>query len=149
MSLAALALLFVAASPTAPVADELSEKGAKAAVYAFFDAMRASDGEAMRALFIEDATLTSVGTGKDGKPFFRRTPNEGFVKAVGKRKEQVWDEQISKVRVQLNGNLASVWMDYKFYLDEALHHCGINVFTLFYDGAKWRVLNIADTRNDC
>lgn len=48
--------------------------------------------------------------------------------------------------ILIDGNLASVWTDYKFYIDDQFSHCGVNSFQLFKGKDGWKVIYIIDTR---
>jgi hypothetical protein len=48
--------------------------------------------------------------------------------------------------VLIDGNLASVWTDYKFYIGEKFSHCGVNSFQLFKGDDGWKIIYIIDTR---
>jgi hypothetical protein len=70
-----------------------------------------------------------------------------FLDAVAKPREQSWLEITRNVRVNLDGFLAQAWMDYTFFLGDTLHHCGVNNFTLFYDGKQWIIIDMIDTQH--
>ena len=48
--------------------------------------------------------------------------------------------------VQVDGNLASVWVEYSFYIGPRLSHCGVDAFQLARDASGWKIVAIADTR---
>ena len=50
--------------------------------------------------------------------------------------EKYWDPIITT-----DGNIASVWAPYEFYLDEVFSHCGTNLFFLVKENEKWRILH--------
>ena len=45
-------------------------------------------------------------------------------------KEEIWDEPIWNEKVQIDGQLASVWVDYAFFLGDRFLHCGGDAFHL-------------------
>jgi hypothetical protein len=110
-----------------------------------FDAMRAGDGEKVVSLFVDGAMLQSVGE-REGKPMAGVTPIERFAEAVGQPHDQVWDEQIWDTVVHIDGRLASVWTAYAFYLGKTFSHCGVDSFQLFNGEDGWKILYLADTR---
>ena len=138
----------VALIPAAAAGQERSEEEAAvlAVVDAMFDAMRAGDSTAFRAVLHPSATGASVFV-RDGQPVIaRETSLEGFVQAVGTPHEEVCDERIWDVEVRVDGNLATVWTPYAFHLGDQLSHCGVDAFQLFKDTDGWKVFHIADTR---
>ena len=70
---------------------------------------------------------------------------DGWINAIGESGGS-WDEQIYEVEVTTDGNMASVWAPYTFYLDGRISHCGINSIELLHDGQSWKVTQISDTR---
>jgi hypothetical protein len=76
---------------------------------------------------------------------------EEFKNAVGTPHEDIWDERISNVKIQLDGNLAQVWMNYSFYLNDKFSHCGVNAVQLIRTNNGWKMIHLADTRRltDC
>lgn len=74
-----------------------------------------------------------------------------FIRAVATRKDvPIWEERLGKPIIQQHLNLATVWVPFRFYLDETFSHCGYNVFTLSWDGQQWTILSLIDTgTKDC
>lgn len=116
-----------------------------------FDGMRAGDSTAVRSVFHHTATMQTAFTDRDGKPQLREGSLEKFVEAVGTPHDEIWDEKIWSYSVQLDGNLATVWTPYTFYLGEKMSHCGVNTFLMCRGEEGWKILHIADTRRttDC
>ena len=57
------------------------------------------------------------------------------------------NEQIGRMDVRIDDNLAQAWVPYTFFLGDMFAHCGTNAFTLVknqYD--KWQILSVIDTR---
>ncbi|NNE34322.1 MAG: DUF4440 domain-containing protein [Rhodothermales bacterium] len=125
--------------------EEGHHKAARAAIDALFDAMRAADGDAVRAVFAENARLMSTGD-REGVPFIRETPIEAFAGAVDKAAVGSWDERIWDVMIQVDGNLAAAWVPYAFYHDGNLTHCGVNSVQIARMEAGWKIVQLTDTR---
>lgn len=70
-----------------------------------------------------------------------------FLKAIGSPHDLIWDERLSNMRIQIDSNLAQVWVDYMFYIGDEFSHCGVNAFQLVRnkDGI-WKIINLIDTR---
>lgn len=145
MTVLALAAV-LAGLPSRALAQEDEEAAVMAVVEGLFDAMRAGDSTAMRAVLHPSATLASASV-KDGVPTLTREASlEGFVQAVGTPHEEVWDERIWDSEVRFDGTLATAWMKYAFYLGEEFSHCGVDTFQLFKGEDGWKIFHIADTR---
>ncbi|MCA9739159.1 MAG: nuclear transport factor 2 family protein [Gemmatimonadota bacterium] len=126
------------------------EAAVMAVVEGMFDAMRAKDADALRALFTEDARLVSTGTDAEGRARARVVPMADFATNIGSATayldEQIWDEE-----VRIHDNLATVWVKYALFVDQQFSHCGVDAFQLFRGADGWKIFQIADTqrRQEC
>jgi hypothetical protein len=140
-----LTLVLCLASLSIPAAAQTPQEEVSATVNALFDAMRRGDGVAASRLFHPEARLQSVGVA-NGQPTLRSESASGFVQAIGTPRTEVWDERIWDLEIQIDGELATAWMQYAFHLDGALSHCGVNAFQLFRAPTGWQITQISDTR---
>lgn len=115
-------------------------------VQEMFDGMRKGDSAMVRSVFEPSARLQTTFTDRQGKPALKSEDIAGFVAAVGTPHDEVWDERIWGFDLNVDGNLATVWTDYTFFLGEKMSHCGVNAFQLFFNGAAWKITQINDTR---
>lgn len=127
----------------APLAAQSPEESVLEIVTRLFDGMRAADSAAVRATFHESARL--VATGGEGEDAVRFLPVDAFVRAVGNATGE-WDERFWDPEVRIDGDLATVWTEYAFYLDGDFSHCGVDAFVLARTGEGWKIVSIADTR---
>ena len=97
-------------------------------IAALFDAMRAADSATVRAVFHPEARMMTTFTDESGQPQLRQGTVEAFVQSVGGAQPGMLDEKIWSYDVNIDGNLATVWTDYTFYLNEKMSHCGVNAF---------------------
>ena len=121
------------------------ERDVMAVVNALFDGMRKVDSAMVRPLFHAKARLIFVDLRGEGRPA-RVEEIEGFIQSIGRPRTEVFDERISNVKTQIDGSLASVWADYKFYRGTTLSHCGVDHFLLVKAAGKWQIIELADTR---
>jgi len=56
------------------------------------------------------------------------------------------EERLHSYTIQTDGAMANAWTPYSLYVQEKLHHCGVNSFQLFHDGTDWKIIYIIDTR---
>lgn len=126
---------------TSASAQSHAEHEVRAAVDQIFEGMRTADPDLVRAVFAPDARFAMV----DESGAVTVQSVAGWLEAIG-TSERRWDERLYDVVVQVDGNLASAWTPYTFYLDGAVRHCGINSIELLRDGSGWKVTQIADTR---
>ncbi len=111
-----------------------------------FEGMRLGDSAMVKANFYSQASANTAFINKTGTPEFKIDDINNWFNAIGKPHELVWDERIWDYEVRRDLNLATVWVRYAFYLDDAFHHCGVDALQLAHDGKKWRIFHIADTR---
>lgn len=111
-----------------------------------FDGMRTGDSSMVHAAFTDDATMESVFYDKEGKSRKHTGSLQKFLESVGTPHDEVFDEKIWSYDVRIDGNLASAWTDYSFYLGEKMLHCGVNAFHLFKSDKGWKISHITDTR---
>lgn len=123
------------------------EDAVVAVVQRLFDAMNANDGEMAASVFHPEARLGRAND--DGISF---SSADGIVSAIGRDKDQVWEEPIWDWAVHVDGRLAQMWTKYAFYLDGEFSHCGTDAFELYKTpDAGWQVTQLVDTSRteDC
>ena len=131
-----------ASEPSDSPAPHPEEAAVVAAVEQLFEAMRTGDSDMAAAVFHPDARLGRAG--EDGISF---NPATGFIEAIGRPREQVWDEPVWDWTVQIDGRLAQMWTRYAFYLDDAFSHCGWEGFQLYKADSGWQITQLIDTRH--
>ena len=138
----AIAMLITAV----PSAAQSEEEAVLATIERLFDGMRAGDSTMVRSTLHEGAMMSRATD--QGFGFMSA---DGFVRAVGSPRDQVWDEKIWDVVIQIDQRLASAWMEFAFYLGEDLHHCGVNSMHLYKTDHGWKIAHLADTNRglDC
>lgn len=138
-----IAALFAAAVAfeTPPPADP-EDQAVLAVTQAFFDGMAAGSPEALRAVTLPGAPLTSVRPQADGSSKVSRTVFEdSFGKAVPPGlKEWMWSTLIVR-----HAGLATVTGPFEVTKDGKTVHCGMQVFTLVKPESAWKVASISWT----
>lgn len=132
------------ATPLAAQAPKNDEAQVLAVVNALFDGMRKVDSAMVRPLFHPRARLITADARSDTARI--EASVDGFIQSIGRPRTEVYDEQLSNVRVQIDGSLASVWADYKFFRNTTLNHCGVDHFLLVKERGAWKIIELADTR---
>jgi len=100
----------------------------------------------LRTVFAKDMILQSVSYDKTGKAVLSTENAKDFVKAIGTPHTAIYDERITFGTVNIDGDLASVWAPYEFYLGDKFSHCGVDVFQLLKTADGWKIIYIVDTR---
>jgi hypothetical protein len=143
--LLATAALAGSAAAQAPTPSQ-AEQEVKAVVERLFNGMRAADSAAVHAVFHPQARLQTTAL-RQGEAVLRTDSLEAFLRAVGTPRTEVWDERVSNLEIRTDGELATAWMDYAFYLDTRFSHCGVNALQLFRTKERgWQIIQITDTR---
>ena len=116
-----------------------------------FEAMRTNDSTLLMSCFTDNPNTFTVYENSEGSTVLSRGDFKRFVDAVGRPKEQVWNEPIWNEKIRIDDGLASVWVDYAFFIDDKFSHCGVDAFHLVKTGASWKIFHLVDTRrkNDC
>jgi len=140
----ALAVFLMPCGVFAQAAPQNGEAEVLAVVNALFDGMRKVDSAMVRPLFHPKVRLITVDSRSPGARIEESV--EGFIKSIGTPRTEVYDERLSNVRVMIDGSLASVWADYKFFRGTTLNHCGVDHFLLVKESGKWQIIELSDTR---
>lgn len=111
-----------------------------------FEAMRTSDSTLLKKGFTENPNTFTVFKDAEGKSQFVEGDFQRFINGVGSKKDKIWDEPIWNEKVEIDGDLASVWVDYAFYLGDQFLHCGVDAFHLFRKDGVWKIFHLVDTR---
>ncbi|MEM9324517.1 MAG: nuclear transport factor 2 family protein [Bacteroidota bacterium] len=127
-------------------AQPTSESEVMAVVQSIFTGMASNNGEMVRQAFTTDAKMYTIVVDDAGKVQKREGSLEQFIQRVSQEKEQPYSEPIWNEKVQIDRQLASVWVDYAFYIGNSFHHCGVDAFHLMKTEGGWQVFHIVDTR---
>ncbi len=111
-----------------------------------FEAMRTNDSTMLKQSFTANPNTFTVFIDKESKSQLIRGDFQRFIDAVGQPKDQVWNEPIWNEKAEIDGNLASVWVDYAFYVDDQFSHCGVDAFHLIKREDGWKICHLVDTR---
>jgi len=120
------------------------EAGALAAVAGVFEGMRTANAAMVRALFAENARFAMLDA-RNGPAHVVVQGVDGWIGGIA-ASDGKWDEQVYDVVAHVDGDMASVWAPYTFYLDGQISHCGINSIEMLHDADGWKVTQISDTR---
>ena len=141
LAAAVLATVMIGGAPAAAQMTH-DEHAVHAAIDQIFEGMRTANPDLVRAVFAQDARFAMVGEDAGGVSV---QSVDGWLEAIGSS-EGRWDERLYDVEVKVDGDMASAWTPYTFYLDGAVRHCGTNSIELLRDASGWKVTQISDTR---
>lgn len=139
-----LVLLILSFSITDLMAQE--EKEIEKVIATLFKGMKAKDGEKVQKLFHPDAMMQTVVAGENGATLGSNTVSE-FIDRISTTPEgTVLDERILKSQIKVDGQMASAWTPYEFYVNDTFSHCGVNSFQLIKTSDGWKITYVIDTR---
>lgn len=143
-----LALLLVAAPLSAQarqVPDAAKEvQDVMAVVTRVFDGMKEADSAKVRTAFAPGARFVTVGTRANPDTITYQTV-DGWLAGIA-NSNKAWEEKVKNVRINVEGNVASAWMDYTFHLNGALRHCGVDAIAFAKVKGEWKITQLGDTR---
>jgi len=135
----ALALAMSTPSPLAAQAAGSDEQAALAVAEAALVAITANDPVALTDLMVEGAVLASTATREDHPVHTLRTRAQERLRTSTRRiVERGFDGE-----ARVAGGIATVWLPYDLYIDDAWSHCGVDLFTLVRTEAGWRIVAMA------
>jgi hypothetical protein len=117
-------------------------------VIQLFEGMKKGDSAMAHGAFNPSPHFFTVFVdGKTNKPVLKVDDFNGFLKAIGTPHTEVWNEAIWSPKIEIDGNLAQVWVPYAFYAGKKFSHCGVDAFHLFKnEKGDWKIFHLADTR---
>ncbi len=118
----------------------------------FFDGLHKGDTALVSKTLHKDIKVQTTYTNKKGKKILVTETREKLLKAIASKKSTTtYFEKLLSFTVRIDGNLASVWTPYEFYLNNELSHCGANSFQLFNNNNSWEIIYLVDMRRrkDC
>lgn len=143
-----LVLIFLITTPI--FAQTLSESMGESdevreVIFTLFEGMEAADGDVLRSVLDENATLHTVRSTETGTEL-DETDINSFIESVEGSEPGTLIEEILYISVNVDGDLATAWMDYHFYRGVEFSHCGVNSMNLIRNAGEWKIFSIVDTR---
>ena len=129
-----------------------SRQEAAAVASRLFEAMRAKNAEAIRALFIPEGQLVAIDKPRTGEGPWRTRifTADAFAKMISEAKAPEFIEKMDQPKVELFGDMALVYGRYTFHVGDKFSHCGTNSFNLVRTIEGWMIANAASTLEfDC
>lgn len=117
----------------------------KTVVTHLFSGMKTGDSALTRSAFSKNCIMQTI-VNKNEKLSVRTEQIDDFIKFIGSPHKEKFDERIVFSKILIDGPLATVWTDYKFYIDDKFSHCGVNSFQLAKLDNRWQIVYLIDTR---
>ena len=123
-------------------AQNTSEKEIIKPIENLFNAMKSADSLGVKNAFSNSAIMQTFSKNQE----IRTDKVEDFAKQVGASQAGDLDERFTISKILVDGNMASVWVPYRFYYKGNYSHCGVNSFQLAKLNNEWKIQYIIDTR---
>jgi hypothetical protein len=121
----------------------VDQKAIVATVQTLFDSMRAADTVKARSVMAPAFRVISLTQNAAGQTVTRESSGKQFLAQLISKPPQTLDERFWDGQVQIDGNLASYWCRYAFFLNGKFSHCGTDVFQLYRSPQGWQIINLA------
>lgn len=123
------------------------EAAIKQTIETFFDGLHKGDSAIVHSTLHKNLKLQTTYTNQKGEKVLRtETKEELLINIASKKPENTYFEKLLSWNIHIDGNLASVWTPYEFYLNDNFSHCGANSFQLFNNNGKWEIIYLVDMR---
>jgi hypothetical protein len=136
--------------PIISYGQDIQKEKLKTVVKTFFEGFHNKDSLLIASVIDRSFDLNSTSF-KEDNGVLRNISRDNFISTVVSRPESpVWKEKLLSFNIKIDGPLANVWVDYEFWLDDKLSHCGVNSIHLVKKKSGWKIFNITDSRRiDC
>jgi hypothetical protein len=125
---------------------QTEEERVKQSVSALFTGMRMADTSLLRSVFAPGAILQTVTKNKEQQTVVRSENINEFIAVITKPHPEIYDERIRFELIRIDGDLATVWTPYRFYVGSKFSHCGVNSFQMVRINGAWKIQYLIDTR---
>ncbi len=146
-----LALPLAAQQPAAPAPTPQPSFSADSGavmqvVQNLFQGMRRRDTTLMRAQFHSSAEMRSAANTRNGMVITADLVDDWIHGVAGAPDTLLLDERTSAPVVRVDGNYATVWTPYEFWLGNTFSHCGADLFSFARTPEGWKIVFVADSR---
>jgi hypothetical protein len=115
-------------------------------IASLFEGMKTKDPGLIQDAFHPEAIMHTVATGEEGSILGGNSVAD-FVNRIATTPDTtILDERILDFQIKVDGDMASAWTPYEFYVNDGFSHCGVNSFQLIKTGGQWKITYIIDTR---
>lgn len=140
-------LLFLVSSLAISAQDTKAQKDVKKVIEIFFKGLHKGDSTIMKSTLHQNIKIQTTFTDREGKKQLKTETKKALLNSVANKKpENKYLEKLLSYDIKIDGNLASVWTPYEFYINDNFSHCGANSFQLFNNNGEWQIIYIVDMR---
>ena len=140
-------LIAIVFSVSVSAQKDKEKKEIKNTIETFFLGLQKGDSTILKSTLHKDIKIQTTFTNKKGEKHLKtETRKKLLINVANKKPENIYLEKLLSYTIKVDGNLASVWTPYEFYLNDNFSHCGANSFQLFNNNGKWEIIYLVDMR---
>ncbi len=125
-----------------------NKKAIRKTIETLFEGLHNGDSTLISKTLHSTIKIQTTFTNKKGiKNLITTTKNKFLTGVANKKPGDIYFEKLLSWDVKIDGNLASVWTPYEFYLNGKFSHCGANSFQLFNNNGTWEIIYLVDSRH--
>lgn len=117
------------------------------ATFRFFEAFNKHDTAAISKLCTQDILLRTVRVRNEDTVHV--SSSKGQLVAFIASEKANYREEINNPQVITDGFVGTAYVPYRFFLNNSLMHCGVNVLSWINTKEGWKVSHITDSRYNC
>ena len=119
----------------------------KKVINSFFHSFHKQDTVRMKKFLNDKVILQSIGTNQTNQVELKNSDFTDFLKSIASiPKTMKFEEKLLSYDIKVDGNMANVWTQYEFYVNDKFSHKGVNSFELIKKDEKWKIFYLVDTR---
>ncbi len=138
-------ILVISMTPLAMAQNE--ETAVKQVIISLFEGMKNKDQSLVEKAFHKQAMMHTTIADENGATLGSNTVQDFVNRIATTPANTTLDERILDYQIKIDGQMASAWTPYEFYVNDNFSHCGVNSFSLIKTPDGWKITYVIDTRN--
>ncbi|MGB5820770.1 MAG: nuclear transport factor 2 family protein [Saonia sp.] len=125
-------------------AQNVDQVSVERVIKTFYDGFNAKDSIKMQKMLSKDFLYQDVDE-VYGKKVVKTEDISTVIKTIASIPNTTqFRQELGALKVNVDGQIANVWVDYKFYLYDAYYHCGVSSFQLVKEDGGWKIISLLD-----
>lgn len=141
----ALLFIFMISRSNLVFSQNKDKEAIKKVIYQLFDGFEKNDTNIVAVILAKKVMFKAVDLRKNPASI-SESDYKKMMEAVAKPKTENWREIPSDFKINIDNQMANVWVKYKFYFGEKYSHKGIDNFILYKEKDQWQIIYLIYTR---
>jgi len=141
-----LSVLFFSLTFAVTAQQQNDKKEIEQVISNLFKGMKDKNQQLIERSFHSEAIMHTVAQSAGGTKLGSNSVKDFVNRIAVTPAETVLDERILSYNIQVDGDMASAWTPYRFYVNDGFSHCGVNSFQLIRIDDQWKITYVIDTR---